>query len=407
VDATSVAGLGERDMRLIALVALLVFSGQAAQLPDAEALMKQVDDAHRGFTSLQYEAETTSERIGEGRQGNAPIKSTTLFASAKPGKIRTETTRQGMRFINGSDGETMWTYEPVRKQYTITNASALAAETQQSNSPAGPRPNISRKTLREETIEIDGQKYDCWVVETRMSEFPVRRPLTDVQIKVTDVVTTYWIDKKLMIIRQSTNTSKQQIPGRPEFQSLQKTFYRNLKVNEAIPDSMFTFVPPPDARRVEYIGIREMPTDLVGSPAPDFHVSGLDGKQYSLAEFKGKPLLLDFWASWCGPCRKSLPALEKIYLEYKDQGLVILAINTTESRPVVESFLKKWPLAYPAVLSSEDSDIRQQYHVGAIPVFVLIGPDGRIAAHQIGFGGEDDIRLMLSKIGLKGSTKAQ
>jgi thiol-disulfide isomerase/thioredoxin len=276
-----------------------------------------------------------------------------------------------------------------------------------SNSPARQKPDIQIKTLREETVEIDGQKYDCWVVETRVDDISNRRPPSAVPIRITDVINTYWIDKKLMIFRQSTTTWKQQGPGKPEFQTLSKRVCRNVKINEAIPDSIFTFVPPPDARRVKSIGIRAMPTDMVGSPAPDFHVSGLDGKQYTLAEFKGKPVLLDFWASWCGPCRKSLPVLEKIYREYKDQGLVILAVNTTESRPVVESFLKKTSVAYPVVLSSDDSGIRQQYHVGAIPVFVLIGPDGKIAAHQIGFGGEDDIRLMLSKIGLKEPTKAQ
>jgi thiol-disulfide isomerase/thioredoxin len=401
------AGAGEDNMQLVALVALLCFGVQAAQLPDAEALMKQVDEAYRGFTTLQYEEERTSERLAEASQGHSPIKTTTVLAVAKPGKRRSETNFQGLRIIDGSDGETMWVYEPVHNEYTITNASALAAEAPRSNSPPGPKPNISRKTLREETIEIDGQRYDCWVVETRMSEVPGRRPPSAVQVKMTDVVTTDWIDKKLLIRRQSTITSKQQVPDRPEFQILQKTVYRNVKINEAIPDSVFTFVPPPDARKVQSIRVRPMPMDLVGTQAPDFHVKGLDEKQYDLASFKGKPVLLDFWASWCGPCRTSLPALEKIYKEYKDQGLVILAVNATESRPIVESFLKKTPLAYPAVLSAGDSGIREQYHVGAIPVFVLIGPDGRIAAHQVGFGGEDDIRLMLSKIGLKGPIKGQ
>jgi thiol-disulfide isomerase/thioredoxin len=129
-------------------------------------------------------------------------------------------------------------------------------------------------------------------------------------------------------------------------------------------------------------------------------------KQYSLASFKGKPVLLDFWASWCGPCRKSLPALETIYRDFKDQGLIILAVNAIEDRQTVEDFLKKTPLAYPAVLSNDDG-IRQAYHVAAIPVFVLIGRDGRIVEQQIGFGGERDVRMMLEKAGLNGSAKSQ
>jgi hypothetical protein len=80
-------------------------------------------------------------------------------------------------------------------------------------------------------------------------------------------------------------------------------------------------------------------------------------------------------------------------------------VNAIEDRETVEAFLKKTPLAYPAVLSSDDG-IWQAYHVGAIPVFVLIGRDGRIAEQQVGFGGERDIRLMLEKVGLNTPAKS-
>ena len=129
--------------------------------------------------------------------------------------------------------------------------------------------------------------------------------------------------------------------------------------------------------------------NLTGKEAPAFELMGLGAKAYSLAalKLKGKPVLLDFWATWCIPCRKSTPVLEKLFEEYKDRGLVILGVNAGEERETVEAFLKNTPLGYPAVLSGE-SGILEAYQVTSYPTFVLIGRDGIIVAHEVGFGGE-------------------
>jgi len=117
-------------------------------------------------------------------------------------------------------------------------------------------------------------------------------------------------------------------------------------------------------------------------------------------------VLLDFWATCCVPCRQSMPVLEKIYAEYKDQGLVILGVNADEERTVVEEFLHKTPLAYPAVLSG-DSNILDAFQVNAYPTFVLIGKDGKVAAHMVGFGGETAVRKMIEKVGLSAAAPAK
>jgi thiol-disulfide isomerase/thioredoxin len=122
----------------------------------------------------------------------------------------------------------------------------------------------------------------------------------------------------------------------------------------------------------------------------------LAGEMFSLAKLKGKPVLLDFWATWCGPCRKSRPVLEKIARDFKNSDLVILGVNTGEDREVVEAFLEKTPLEYPAVLSGE-SGILESYSVTAYPTFILIGRDGKIIANEVGFGGEDQLRELVGK----------
>jgi thiol-disulfide isomerase/thioredoxin len=174
---------------------------------------------------------------------------------------------------------------------------------------------------------------------------------------------------------------------------------KNLKIDQPVDESLFTFTPPEGAKEVKELSFASaaLPkADLTGKDAPAFEIRGLDGKMYASTALRGKTVLLDFWATWCVPCRQSMPSVEKIYAEYKDRGLVALAVNTGEERELVEEFVKKTQFAYPVVLSGE-SGILDAYKVTAYPTFVLIGPDGKVIAHEIGFGGEQMLRKMIGK----------
>ena len=214
---------------------------------------------------------------------------------------------------------------------------------------------------------------------------------------------TSWIDKKLGITVQSDISMKVAIPGGISTQTHVKTVMKDIEIDAPIADSIFTFTPPQGAKEVEKLslfGAMGATPDLAGKAAPDFTVQTVDGKPYSLSALKGKPVLLDFWATWCGPCRKAMPSVEQISQDYKDQGLVVLGVNAGEDRDTVREFLKKTPMAYPAVLGGE-SGILKNYQVTAYPTFVLIGSDGKIAAYEIGFNSQEMLRAMLQQAGLK------
>jgi peroxiredoxin len=130
---------------------------------------------------------------------------------------------------------------------------------------------------------------------------------------------------------------------------------------------------------------------LVGKEAPDFSLKGMDGKVVSLVDLKGQVIVLDFWATWCGPCIASLPGLNAIHKELKDKGLQTFAIDLEESKDVVQPVAAKVCPDIP-VLLDEDSAVSQKYAVNGIPHTVVIGKDGKVRKVIIGGGNESRIR---------------
>ncbi len=110
---------------------------------------------------------------------------------------------------------------------------------------------------------------------------------------------------------------------------------------------------------------------LVGKEAPEFTVKDLSGKNVSLSSFKGKPILLNFWATWCPYCRKERPYLNSLYHEYKDRGLVIITVSTDKSAKMVRRYVKKVPMDM-VVLHDTNNKAAETYNIGSLPISFLI-----------------------------------
>ncbi len=121
----------------------------------------------------------------------------------------------------------------------------------------------------------------------------------------------------------------------------------------------------------------------VGQPAPAFKLPDLNGNQVSLEQFKGRVVLLDFWATWCGPCRMSMPQLERLQAQFPSD-LALLAINLEEPRDQVDSYVKQQNL-HSRVLLDEQGEVGRVYRSSAIPMQVLIDKAGVIRHVQMGF----------------------
>jgi len=111
------------------------------------------------------------------------------------------------------------------------------------------------------------------------------------------------------------------------------------------------------------------------APTPDFSLTTPEGKKISLKDFRGKTIFLNFWATWCVPCREEMPAMEKLYQEYKDNNFVILAVNVKDRKQEAMAFIKELKLTYPVALDPE-AEVAQLYGAWGLPTTYLIGPKG-------------------------------
>lgn len=120
-----------------------------------------------------------------------------------------------------------------------------------------------------------------------------------------------------------------------------------------------------------------------GFPAPDFALQSLEGETVRLSDFRGRPVVVNFWATWCAPCRAELPAMQKVADKYGDQGLVFLLLNQAEKPATVKEFLDSLDVDMLTLLDSEGR-ASGRYRVRGLPTTVFIGPDGTIADIVIG-----------------------
>ncbi len=120
-----------------------------------------------------------------------------------------------------------------------------------------------------------------------------------------------------------------------------------------------------------------------GFAAPNFTLTSTQGESFTLAELKGKVVLVNFWATWCPPCRAEMPALDAAYRAHKDAGFVVLAVDQMESADIVNAFGAKYNLSFPLLLDG-DGAINRQYLVSALPTSFFVDRRGVIRDMMIG-----------------------
>lgn len=279
-----------------------------------------------------------------------------------------------------NDGVNAWEYNSLRGKYTKEKAPTAGERPRTQLAPmAGfeliytPEATTTRPGVERSIVTGEWKGAPAIIVTDLEPDRRGTRPFTRV-----------WYDAKSGLPLRKVDASKNVETG-VERIGLEMLF-TGWTFNETVPTATFAFAVPKDA--VEDKG----PTLLAkGSVAPDFTAFAPDGTPVKLSDLKGKIVILDFWATWCGPCQQSMPHLESVYKRVKDQGVAVLALCVWDEKAEYVKWLgtKKGVYTFPTAFDPEGRGPKNiagsLYKVEGIPTQYIIGRDGTIVAGNIGF----------------------
>src|SRR5438477_9214025 len=174
--------------------------------------------------------------------------------------------------------------------------------------------------LRTETLRFGGRPRLCDVVSARYATPAGDRTMRRI----------FWVERgRGLVLQQQTTLRTAGEEGASTREEM--LVFRRASLDQPVAESLFVFHPPVAAVRVDHLGgVDTQQDDFTGQPAGDFSLSDLDGRSHRLSEERGKVVMLDFWATWCGPCRAQMPAVDKLFQEVKAKGLVGVAVHERE-----------------------------------------------------------------------------
>jgi len=142
--------------------------------------------------------------------------------------------------------------------------------------------------------------------------------------------------------------------------------------------------------------VQTLPALSAPFAAPDFALTGEDGKRYRLSDYRGQVVLVNFWATWCPPCRYEMPAMERAHQKMKGEKIVLLAVNVGEDEETVFAFTGQYPVTFP-LLFDRDGEVVKKYPVIGLPTTFVIDPRGTVTHRAVG-GREWDDEALLDRL---------
>lgn len=167
----------------------------------------------------------------------------------------------------------------------------------------------------------------------------------------------------------------------------------------ALPAGVRLFARPDTPSR--NVSDRIVPSFCDGKQKPanlTFTIKDMNGRDVKLSDFKGKVILLNFWATWCGPCKVEIPGFVELYNGYKDKGFVVLGVSTDDSAEQLRKFSRDMKITYPVLVGNDRSDITDDAYgpMWGIPVSFLIGKDGTICHRYMGLAMKEQLERELN-----------
>lgn len=204
---------------------------------------------------------------------------------------------------------------------------------------------------------------------------------------------TVWIDKtSYLVLGTAFRTNSPAFGTQPALQMDWDVAFTSYTLNQAPPQWVVDRKSRYDQQLAAWTA------KMVGTSAPDFQLPDLDGRQVSSQSLRDKVVLLDFWATWCGPCREELPVMASLEKTWAAKGLVVVRI-TDEPPEYVQAFLKRTQQSFPTLVNGES--ISKQFSVPGLPTLVLIDKTRKIVAYDVAALSESELTTRLKRAGLE------
>lgn len=397
--------------------------GSPTAAPDANTILRQVGETYRTLSRYHFEGRFTQEQVIEvmGLRDESKREEIFVNAAIKPALSRIESKNTHFSVTSVTDGKNKWVYAPGANEYTTTWEGAVRSAmprlpTEAESHLARARNIVSgyshidhqlreAKFIGEEKLEIGDRRVDCFVIEADYTSASAAGQPSSRTRKL-------WIDKsRNLVLREIQQTRTRGEWGKTINTKMTYVFnFANL--GDQVTEALFAFFPPEGAKEVAELRSSSRPAStprppaptlsapraptpspagLVGKDAIAFSLKDLDGNQVDLQSLKGKVVLLDFWASWCGPCVRELPHIEKLHRDFKDKGLVVLGLDN-EDVEIAREFVKKNGYTF-TTLVDEGREVSMKYGVSGIPQVFIIDREGKVRYHARGYGPGREVEL--------------
>jgi thiol-disulfide isomerase/thioredoxin len=364
----------------------------ADDTPTVESVLRKTADFYKKAKSIAVEVER-AQKIG-----GPEIKSTLKAAFQRPNRLAVRIEGEGAEMQIVSDGKSQFVSIGPLKKYTEAKAPAsldsLSTEPmalgllQGSNlvelvadDPYAKLMEGVTSTKYAGTEEVDGTKTHHLKFTQDQFDWEIWVPITGDPV----------LRKSVLDLTKSIANSP--LAAQFKGKKLEATFtYKGWKIDQDLDKAVFAFEPPKDSKKVDSFNAggpggaaEEAPSPLIGKPAPAISLKKLEKGDFSLADERDKhPVMIDFWATWCGPCVMELPILADVAKQYKEKGVVFVAVNLREKPDEIKTFLKEKKLDVTVALDS-DGATGDTYKVEGIPTLVLIDTKGVVQAVHVGY----------------------
>jgi peroxiredoxin len=366
--------------------------------PAGDEILRKVAQTYSALTAVHV----AGVRVDEIQVPGNPvsIENEYEFAARGQGRVRVTQKGGGEELWLIGNGEATWKALAHEKKWARMNTASLDSDEDEAEAEPGAPQDFRTSTqafligravaygrriqgstmAKQETYKLAGERVPVHVI---------RFSFGDAQHEL-------WVDQQRFYVLQWAQTGFTKMNGRPVKTRVTMKL-KKFSTGTGVADNLFSFNAPKGWTETEMVVFpSEGRMILTGQRAATFTLKSLEGQEVSLASLRGKVVVVDFWATWCPPCREELPHLEKLSKELAAKDILFVGVNDEESG-VARSFVKKHGLEIP-VLMDNKREVKRRYGIRAIPSLFVIDRDGVIRQHFIGSRSEQTLRKAILEV---------